>query len=183
MVLTKRQKRFIVKDPPNSMFKYHIDEMRGDVALYDRKPRKALKYYGTAIKDVFQDINHQVSRLQGKEGYQARLIRSNIRYKQEDYERITKKRDRIENSVSGKRKYLSGRDSKKDRGFYDGSGLASKVAGIISLISFAGTIAFLSPKITGNVIGASQTSSSWIALVLFFVGLTGAFAYFNKKKN
>jgi hypothetical protein len=51
-----------------------------------------------------------------------------------------------------------------------------------AIVGFLGAIFFLSPNLTGNVIGSlNQTSSNWVGAVFFIVGLVGAFIYFRKR--
>ncbi len=52
----------------------------------------------------------------------------------------------------------------------------------ITIISFLGAIYFLSPNITGNIIGVSRIYSNWIGGVLFIVGLVGVFLSLKNKK-
>jgi hypothetical protein len=53
-----------------------------------------------------------------------------------------------------------------------------------AIIGIVVGIFFLSSNITGNVIGSlNQTSSNWIGIILFVIGLIGAFAYFRKGKK
>lgn len=42
---------------------------------------------------------------------------------------------------------------------------------------------FLSPKITGNVIGISKTSSNQIGVILFIVSLIGGFFWLKNSKS
>jgi hypothetical protein len=51
----------------------------------------------------------------------------------------------------------------------------------MAIIGILGGIFFLSSNITGNVIGLNQTSSNWIGIVLFIIGIIGAFAYFKRR--
>ena len=59
-------------------------------------------------------------------------------------------------------------------------GLAGRVtSAFIGGIGIATGVFFLSPNLTGNIIGnLNQTSSNWIGVVLSVIGLIGAFAYF-----
>lgn len=50
------------------------------------------------------------------------------------------------------------------------------------VISLLGSMFFLSPNITGNVIGnLNQTSSNYIGVTLFILGLIASFAYFKRR--
>lgn len=61
-------------------------------------------------------------------------------------------------------------------------GLDSRVLNsTLSTIVVLAGLFFLSSNITGNVIGLNQTSSNWIGVGLFVVGLLGAFVYFRKR--
>src|SRR3989344_5982933 len=53
----------------------------------------------------------------------------------------------------------------------------------ITIASFLGVLYFLSPNITGNVVGINNVYSNWIGGVLFIVGLVGVFIYFKFKSN
>jgi len=53
----------------------------------------------------------------------------------------------------------------------------------ITIVSFLGVLYFLSPNITGNVVGINNVYSNWIGGVLFIVGLVGVFIYFKFKSN
>ncbi len=89
-----------------------------------------------------------------------------------------KSKQRRDNNIAERRRYIL-RGRKKDKE----NGLASKVAGIISLVSFAGSIYFLSPNLTGDIIGTSLTNSNGLSLFLFLSGLTAALVYFKKRQR
>lgn len=58
-----------------------------------------------------------------------------------------------------------------------------KSAVAVSLISLIGGSFLLSFNLTGNVVGnLNQTSSNFIGVILFVLGLIGAFIYFRKKE-
>ncbi len=60
--------------------------------------------------------------------------------------------------------------------------LESLVFGTIALIGIVGGLSFLSPNITGNVLGGiAQNTSNWVGGILFIFGLVGSFYYFKKK--
>jgi hypothetical protein len=62
--------------------------------------------------------------------------------------------------------------------------LEAKVASIIGISSLIFSLLFLSSTLTGFTISnLSQSSSNLIGLILFLVGLLGAFIYFKKKKE
>lgn len=71
------------------------------------------------------------------------------------------------------------KDARKRAGVSEKKGGLEKAA--VAIIGLLGGVFFLSSNLTGNVIGASQTSLNWIGGVLFIMGLVGAFAYFRKK--
>ncbi|MFH1521914.1 MAG: hypothetical protein ABIF18_03065 [archaeon] len=61
-------------------------------------------------------------------------------------------------------------------------GLENKVTVFITSVGIAGGLLFLSPNLTGNVVGTlSNSSSNLIGGVLFFVGLVGAFFLIKRK--
>lgn len=60
--------------------------------------------------------------------------------------------------------------------------LVSKVMGVV-IISLMFGLFFLSPNLTGNVVGnLNKSSSNWISGILFLIGLIGIFFYFKKRK-
>ncbi|MEI6849999.1 MAG: hypothetical protein WCK29_03095, partial [archaeon] len=62
-------------------------------------------------------------------------------------------------------------------------GLDSKLMSIVSFISLLGAIFIFSSNFTGNVIGTKiNSTSNWIGVIFFLVGLVGAFVYFRKNK-
>ena len=61
-------------------------------------------------------------------------------------------------------------------------GLQGKAVATASIIGILGGIFFLSGNFTGNVIGsANQTSANFSGVILFVIGLVGAFAYFKRR--
>jgi|SRR3989344_886922 len=61
------------------------------------------------------------------------------------------------------------------------SRLENHVGAFIAIGSLVLSILFISSKITGNIIGANETSSNWISIILFIVCIFGAFLYFRKR--
>lgn len=58
------------------------------------------------------------------------------------------------------------------------------VSGVVGVGGVLGSLFFLGSGVTGNAIGnISQSSSSWIGIVLFLVGMAGALFYFRIKKR
>ncbi len=63
-----------------------------------------------------------------------------------------------------------------------GTGLEDKAAVAAAVVGLIGGVFFLSSNITGNVIGnLNQTATNGLGVVLFIIGLVGAFAYFKRK--
>jgi hypothetical protein len=58
--------------------------------------------------------------------------------------------------------------------------LEKRVGATVAILGLIGSILFLSSNLTGNVIGKS-TDSSIIGVILFLMGLAGAFFYFKRK--
>jgi len=57
-----------------------------------------------------------------------------------------------------------------------------KIAITTAIIGVFTGLFLLSSNITGNVIGSlNRTSTNWIGVILFVIGLVGAFAYFKKR--
>jgi hypothetical protein len=91
------------------------------------------------------------------------------------YEPIERERSRThDNRLLKIDKYL-GR-----KGIKDGKNLEG-VAATTSIIGFLGSLFFLSPNLTGNIVGLNQTTSNFTGSILFIVGLIGVFAYFRVK--
>ena len=91
--------------------------------------------------------------------------------------------------ISKPRKYLASptihyfwRKKQGKRSASDLGGLEKAVGATTAIIGFIAGLFFLSFNITGNVIGLSQASSSWIGIILFLIGLIGAFIYFRKNR-
>ena len=64
----------------------------------------------------------------------------------------------------------------------EGKGLEKKFIPVIAGISIVASLFFLSPNITGNVIGnLTKNDSSVVGVTLFVLGIIGFFAYFRKK--
>lgn len=61
--------------------------------------------------------------------------------------------------------------------------LEGKVAGMVAIIGLLGSIIFLSPNLTGNVVSnLSLKNSNIIGAVLFLIAIIGVFFYYLKKK-
>lgn len=60
--------------------------------------------------------------------------------------------------------------------------LEYRLSAIIGITGLLGSLFFLVSNLTGNMIGISQSTSNFIGIILFLVGLTGAFSYFKKMK-
>jgi hypothetical protein len=58
--------------------------------------------------------------------------------------------------------------------------LEKRAEGSAAIISLFLSLFFLSVNLTGNFIGINPTSSNWIGVTLFIIGLVGAIAYFKK---
>ena len=61
--------------------------------------------------------------------------------------------------------------------------LEQHLSAIIGAGGIIASLFFLSPKITGNVIGLSKTSSDLTGIFLFILGLTGLFVYIKLKSQ
>lgn len=59
--------------------------------------------------------------------------------------------------------------------------LEQHLSAIIGIGGLIASLFFLSPKLTGNVIGISKTSSNLTGIILFISGLTGLFIYLKRK--
>ena len=60
--------------------------------------------------------------------------------------------------------------------------LESTTTALISMVGLLLGLAFLTPNLTGNVVGnLSEASTNIIGVVLFLIGLTGAFVYFRRR--
>ena len=66
---------------------------------------------------------------------------------------------------------------KKKRGF-------ENVVVIVTIITFLAGIFFLSPKLTGNIVGnLNQVSLNWVGILLLVMGLVEVFFILKKNKN
>lgn len=61
------------------------------------------------------------------------------------------------------------------------SGLTKRVAIIITISALTLSILLISPNLTGNTIGLNPAISNWIGILLFILGIVGAFWYFKIK--
>ncbi|MBS3083634.1 DUF308 domain-containing protein [Candidatus Pacearchaeota archaeon] len=73
------------------------------------------------------------------------------------------------------------RQMKTERKKKHASILEGKLSGAIAIIGLIGGLFFMSPKITGNVIGLSKTSSNLTGILLFILGLAGLFIYIKRR--
>jgi len=63
-------------------------------------------------------------------------------------------------------------------------GLERSLPGMMSVIALSCGVFFFSTKVTGNVVGLSNATSSWIGGILILIGLIAGFFWIkNKKKN
>lgn len=76
--------------------------------------------------------------------------------------------------LAGKEAGIEAREAKQHK-----KTLEHRVISVIMIGSFVFS-ALLSSNLTGNVVGLSQTSSSWIGAILFIIGLIGLFVILGK---
>jgi len=63
-------------------------------------------------------------------------------------------------------------------------GLEKKMQSTLGICGILGGIFFLSPNLTGNAVGGlNQPTSNILGIILFLVGIIGAFFYFRKKRR
>lgn len=86
------------------------------------------------------------------------------------------KEGKVSNKVEEQLKEFLSAPSTKKRN------LEKKVSSVIAMGGIAGALIFLSPALTGNIVGnVGNSTSSWIGGCLFILGLGGALFYFRKK--
>jgi tetratricopeptide (TPR) repeat protein len=179
----KRLKRFEERGfiPPDGFLNEVYYEIEGDVAIHYGEPEEALKQYNLAL----EFLPSTIGRYEGEAEYYKTHVGTppndpELKAARLALKRITKKRDRLVASLSGERKYLSGRGREKEK---DSNGLGAKVAGIIAIIFLLGALVFLSSNITGNVIrNLSSAFSNSMGIVLFLIGIIGLIFYFRARK-
>jgi len=57
------------------------------------------------------------------------------------------------------------------------------ISGVVAIAGVFFGLFFLSFNLTGNAIAVNGTATNWIGVILFVIGLIGAFAYFRKGKK
>lgn len=149
----------------------------GDYSLRAKQPERALRAYDIGVRTLSSYIHEilnpkretlKLNRKQLEEAREALDLQDKIR----------KRHDRVLYTITGHRKYFSGKVSERN----DKKGLLYKIAEATTVVGVVGGIFFFLPNLTGNVIGSlNQKSSNWIAIILFIIGLIGAFIYFRRK--
>jgi hypothetical protein len=56
------------------------------------------------------------------------------------------------------------------------------ISAAVGIIGFIGGLLFLSPSLTGNVVGAGESAGSVLGIVLLAFGLVGSIYWFLNKK-
>ncbi|MEI7718940.1 MAG: hypothetical protein WCI72_03665 [archaeon] len=69
------------------------------------------------------------------------------------------------------------------RGNSSGGGLVSRLPATAAILSFGASIFFFSSDVTGNVIGLSNTTSSWIGGILILIGLVALGLWIKSRKD
>lgn len=139
-------------------------EKAGDSYLHAGKPKKAVICYEHAKNYASRYINLHPDDEENCNSARDMIHKSN--------DKILRA-ERVEKSLSGKVKYLSGK----------GPDISEKVALIIAISGFILALSFLSSNFTGMAISnLNINTSNIIGVVLFFIGVIASFFYFKNKK-
>lgn len=135
-------------------------ETAGALWLKAKRPKEAIKDFKKAAELFSQHVTIELNTSKGQDSFYK-----DAKYHARRAYNCIKTASRIERAMQGK-----------------WHGLEGKVSAAAAITGIMGGIFFLSSNLTGNVVGnLNQSSSNFIGIGLFLVGLVGALYYFKKK--
>jgi len=146
--------------------------------------KSALKDYLAASSFALEEEDVELLEMVDKRVYRLakQIDDEDSKHKYADIEDGLIRGESLYNSASNLGKEIES-DLKKLKGVRTKkAGTLEKTAATVAVIGILGGIFFLSPNITGNVIGNSSSTGNMAGIVLFVLGLVGALFYFKRKK-